>query len=124
MPRLQEGDFEAYISSVGGKISALEVINTYTCDTPRTEGNRSLFCDPEFDEYIKEAEKTFDIDERNEIIKQAVSTFTDNAVWFFYNYPKPVIIKQPWVHGLVGNSREKSFQPLDKVWVDESSPRS
>ncbi|MBS3787354.1 ABC transporter substrate-binding protein [Candidatus Bipolaricaulota bacterium] len=124
MPRLQEGDFEAYISSVGGKISALEVIKTYTCDTPRTEGNRSLFCDPEFDEYIEEAEKTFDIDERNKIIKQAVSTFTDNAVWFFYNYPKPVIIKQPWVHGLVGNSREKAFQPLDEVWVDESSPRS
>ncbi|MFP4588881.1 MAG: ABC transporter substrate-binding protein [Candidatus Acetothermia bacterium] len=124
MPRLEEGDFEAYISSVGGRISGLKVLNNYTCDTPRTEGNRSQYCNEQFDEYIDEAEKTFDPDKRNDLLRKAADEFIDDAVWFFYNYPKPTIVKQPWVHGLVANSREKSFQPLHEIWIDEDSPRA
>jgi peptide/nickel transport system substrate-binding protein len=47
----------------------------------------------------------------------------DAPMWFF-NYNKAVLAYQPWVHGMQSNPVEAMFQDMDKIWVEESSPRA
>lgn len=120
----QVGNFDAYISSHGGRASPLRYLSYYFWSkTPRIAGNYSNYDNEQFDYYLEEAMRTPDFEKRIQLIQKAEEELVkDPPVWFF-NYNKAVGIAQPWVHGVIPVQRELLYMPIEKIWIDETSPR-
>ena len=122
--RVTTGNFEAGIHSWGGSVSPLEYLSNYFWSrVTREGGNYVNYNNPEFDEYLEKAMSTIDVDERVELIQEAEKIFVEDPPVWFYNYNKAVGIRQPWVHGIIPAPEEMVYQPLHKVWIDDTSPR-
>jgi len=122
--RVFNGNFEAFIWSNGGEITSLSYLKVFWSETPRGSGNFSGYSNPEFDKMIEEAMKEPDFQERKEILQKADKFIKEAAPVWFFNYNKAVAIHQPWVHGIVKAPQDMVYQPWNKVWVDEESPRA
>ncbi|MFW5986222.1 MAG: ABC transporter substrate-binding protein [Halanaerobiales bacterium] len=122
--RAREGDFEAFIFSLGGEVSPVNQMSSFFwSEVPRSSTNFGNYDSSEFDKYIEKAMETVDLDERMEYVNQAEKVLVEEAPAWFFNYNKAVALKQPWVHGVVGNAREMAYQDFARLWVDEDSPR-
>ncbi|RCW51442.1 MULTISPECIES: ABC transporter substrate-binding protein [unclassified Halanaerobium] len=122
--RARQGDFEAFIFSLGGHSSPVkQLATTFWSEIPRNAGNYGNYHNKEFDKYIEKAMNTVDLEQRIEYVQMAEKVLVeDPGVWFF-NYNKAVMIHKPWVHGITGNALEMTYQPFHKIWIDDSSPR-
>lgn len=118
------GNFEAFIWSNGGEITSLSYLKVFWSETPRGSGNFSGYSNPDFDKFIENAMKEKDFQERKEILQKADKFIKEAAPVWFFNYNKAVAIHQPWLHGVVKAPQDMVYQPWNKVWVDEESPRA
>jgi len=122
--RARSGDFEAFIFSLGGEISPINEMSLFFwSETPRSATNFGNYSNPEFDKYIELAMDTVDFEQRMEYVHTAEKVLVEDAPAWFFNYNKAVLVRKPWVHGLVGNMREMNYQPFAELWIDENSPR-
>jgi len=119
-----DGDFDAFIWSNGGEITSLSYMKVFWSETPRASGNFFNYSNPEFDKIIEKAMKETEFEERKKLIQQADAFVKEAAPAWFFNYNKAVGIHQPWLHGVVAAPQDMVYQPLNKLWVDEQSPRS
>ncbi len=122
--RARQGDFEAFIFSLGGHASPVkQLATTFWSEIPRSAGNYGNYNNEEFDKYIKKAMNTVDLEQRIEYIQMAEKILVEDPGAWFFNYNKAVMIHKPWVHGITGNALEMTYQPFHKIWIDDSSPR-
>ncbi len=122
--RARQGDFEAFIFSLGGETSPIKQMSLFFwSEIPRTATNFGNYKNEEFDMLIEKALNSIDLDKRIEYVQEAEKVLVDDAAAWFFNYNKAVMIKKPWVNGIVGNAREMTYQPFSEIWLSESSPR-
>ncbi len=122
--RRAEGDFDAVTSSLGGQVSPLEsMIGYFYSETSRPGGNYANYNNPKFDSYIEEAMQTADFEKRMELVSKAEAELLEDPPIWFYNYNRAVIAVQPWVNGIIQNPTDMLLQPLERVWIDDNSPR-
>jgi len=122
--RIIKGDYQAFIWSLGGYASPLRYIDRYNSSHSREEGNLMAYKNPAFDTIADLASNETNFDERMNLLRAADAVFTYDPPCWAFNYNRAVIVHQPWVHGLQPVGRELMYQPLEKVWVDTSSPRA
>lgn len=122
--KLTTGNYEIGIYSWGGYVSPVTYLSQYFWSkVDRASGNYTNYYNPEFDKYIEKAMKTIDKEQRVKLLQKAEEELVaDPPVWF-YNYNKAVAVHQPWVHGIVPSAEEMTYIPMEKVWVDGTSPR-
>ncbi|SFL05985.1 ABC transporter substrate-binding protein [Halanaerobium salsuginis] len=122
--RARQGDFDAFIFSLGGETSPIKEMSLFFwSEIPRTATNYGNYKNEEFDRLIEKALNTVDLEQRIKYVQAAEKVLVDDAAAWFFNYNKAVMIRKPWVNGIVGNAREMTYQPFAKIWLNSSSPR-
>ena len=122
--RRNTGDFQAGITSSGGKASPLLHLGMFHSTVKRADGNFPAYNNPRFDHYIDLARKEPDFEKRMELLRKAEEILVEDAPVWFFNYNKAVMVHQPWVHGLQPVALDLVYQHFDRVWIDERSPRA
>jgi len=113
------------IWSLGGVVSPVLYLKDYFYSgTSRLSGNFSGYNKPGFDGYLEQAMEETDYDKRIKFLQAAEKVLVEDPPVWFFNYNKAVGIHQSWVHGTIPTGQEMAWQPLRKIWVAESSPRS
>ncbi len=121
--KAKSGDFHALIWSLGSGPDPVRALGRWDSITDRTNGNYSLYKNPQFDSLLKRAKVETVESNKMALLRKADQLLIDDAPVWFYNYNKAVMAYHPWVHGLQKVAVELMYQDLTNVWVDNTSPR-
>lgn len=125
-PNYMSGNFKsAAINSHSSGPDAIDVLSRFHSKNPKFigRGETALKIDS-FDRTLDLARKATDPEVKTELIRIANDILTEEAIFWFYNYNKAIIIYHPWVHGLQPVGVELAFQDFESIWVDDTSPRA
>lgn len=112
--RLREGNFQAYMYSVGGEAHPLDYIY-YRFHSKNATGNYMKYNNQDVDRLLDEAMASTDWNTMVKKVQEAEKIITDDAPWFFFNYNKAVLMRQPWVEGLIPNPVDLDLQFMERV---------
>ncbi|MDR7485882.1 MAG: ABC transporter substrate-binding protein [Armatimonadota bacterium] len=123
--RMQEGQFEWFISSTGGDTHPLAYLQRrFHSRQAGPPGNYARYRNRTVDDLLdRAAEDTRCGDAMISLLRQAEAIIVDEAPWWFYNYNKAVIAHQPYVRGLKPVPTDIDYQDLDEVWFTSPPPR-
>jgi peptide/nickel transport system substrate-binding protein len=121
-----EGNYNgAAINSHSSGPDAIDVMARFHSENPRfKKKGKAAFYMPAFDKALDLAAAERNPETRMELIKVANNILAEEAVFWFYNYNKAIIMFHPWVHGMTPVGVEMMYQDMESVWVDKASPRA
>ncbi|MDI6824942.1 MAG: ABC transporter substrate-binding protein [Bacillota bacterium] len=118
LARLREGNFQCYMYSVGGEAHPLDYVY-YRFHSQNATGNYVKYANPDVDRLLDEAMATNDWDTMVKKVQEAERLIVADAPWWFFNYNKAVILRQPWVEGLIPNPTDLDLQFMENVSLGE-----
>lgn len=112
LTRVRQGDYQCYASSTGGTVDPLGYLGMFGSVN---QEQATRYKNPEVDRLLEEANAAADWDEVLKKLREAERLIVDDAPWCCLNYNKAVLVRQPWVEGLVANPTDIDLQFMERV---------
>ena len=111
LDRSQKGDFVVYAHSTGGDASSLAYIY-YRFHSQFADGlgNRSRYRNPQVDKLLDQAMAEPDPAKQIDLVRKAEEIVTKEAPWFWFNYNKAAVVRQPWLEGIQAIPTDIDYQ--------------
>lgn len=119
MDRSRAGTFQIYSHSTGADASALAYIY-YRFHSSQAEGglgNRARYKNKEVDALLDRAMSESDLKKQIELVQKAEEIIVRDAPWFFFNYNKAAILRQPWLEGVEPVPTDIDLQVPEKMKI-------
>ena len=120
----KQGDYQAYMYSVGSGPDPLGTLKCFHSETPHSACNYIDYNDPAYDALLDQAAAADSEEAQIAFLMQANAYLTETAPMWFFNYNKAIMAYQPWVHGLQPNAVELGLQNPESIWISADSPRA
>jgi oligopeptide transport system substrate-binding protein len=81
------------------------------------EGNYARYKNPEFDALVEKARKMTNMEERIPLYQQAEKMAVEDAVWIFLYHYRDVLLRKPYIKGVVQPLQGDFKIPLEKIQI-------